>query len=436
MKFARALVLAWTRVYTAGLTDELRRRRYAEIASDLWEFEHDPHRPHHAGAHLLLRLVLGLRHDLCWRVEQRVPYVAAQRAVVSQVPRHPVVVTSAFTCSLTVHLIAGAAVIWLLAFPFHQRPMVANLSAESVPVPPDAVLGSDNDQTASDASATARAESFLETLLNNRYPLSILNGRLAGQGADVLKSAIAQSRFVLLGENHGNAQTPEFFGAVCDAAAPMDFHTLAVEEGPVTAANLHAWARQDEGLAQLQGFEQRSPDSIHLYGRREEFAMLQRCARASRGDFQLWGLIEEGIFRTPPAGYTEARRREDVMKSLFAANYEKAAATATTPPKVLLKFGALHVYRGLNPVGGTGIGHHVATFAETQGARSLHIRLMPATGAADRPASRYLQPLLDNLLLPEWTLFDLRPLRKHPDTAAHPDLATLVFGYDIVVMVP
>jgi len=53
---------------------------------------------------------------------------------------------------------------------------------------------------------------------------------------------------------------------------------------------------------------------------------------------------------------------------------------------------------------------------------------------------RYLQPLLSNLLLPsDWTLFDLRPLRKDFTALvgpANPDLATLVFGVDILVIAP
>ena len=87
------------------------------------------------------------------------------------------------------------------------------------------------------------------------------------------------------------------------------------------------------------------------------------------------------INRTSPAVYGNARRRERLMKTLFAANYARAARTAAAPPKILLKFGAYHVYRGLNPVHGSGIGNYVAEFAEGQGAQSLHIYLMPVKGS-------------------------------------------------------
>jgi hypothetical protein len=382
------------------------------------------------------------------------------------------------------------------------------------------------------------AERLIARLLENRYALSLRGGELSGAGAQVLRSAIAQSRFVLLGEYHGLAQTPEFWAAVCHAAGPEGFHTMAVEEGPVVAAELEAWARRPDGRAQFAAFEKKFPESINVSNAREEFDMLQQCARVGQREFRLWGLNQEmfgagslilsrvlasrlgkdarpamqqllqksddldrkalqsgsmfdrfmiaaddkelaagdallqkdgsaearslfawlveshAINRTSPAEYGNARRRERLMKTLFAVNYARAARTAAVPPKVLLKFGAYHVYRGLNPVHGSGIGNYVAEFAEGQGAQSLHIYLMPVKGSQpihpkvgqpaqlrpfnleDEPGSRYLQPVFSNLLGSDWTMFDLRPLRQSLNGAINPEFATLVFGYDILVMVP
>jgi hypothetical protein len=435
MKFARALALGWARLYTAGLTDQLRQRRLAEIESDVWEFEHDPDRPRFAAAHLLLRLILGIQHDVSWRIEHRAPGLASEPIVLSGTPRHPIIVTSAFTCSLSLHVVAGAVVIWLAAFPFYRPAIFADLGAESAVAPAPEFSGTGNDQAASTGSGSAEPDAFMNTLLQHRYPLAVRDGELALPGADVLRTAIAQSRFVLLGETHGNPQTPEFWGAVCNAAAPLGFRTLAIEEGPRTAAQLETFAKHSGGLTQMRAFHTQAPDSIHISSTPAEFAMLQQCARAGGRDFRLWGLIEEGIFRTPPAKQTEARRREQAMKDLFAANYEKAAGTTSAPPKVLLKFGAFHVYRGLNPLGGFGIGHHIAELARAQGAQSLHIRMMPADSS---PRSRYLQPMLDNLVPDAWTMFDLRPLRQEVNvsgTVVQPDLATMVTGYDVLVIV-
>ena len=89
---------------------------------------------------------------------------------------------------------------------------------------------------------------FTVKLLHNRYGLSVRNGELSGTGAPVLQSAIARSRFVLLGEEHGIAETPKFWIGVCNAAGPAGFHTMAIEEGP--------WARQPDGQAQLAAFSE------------------------------------------------------------------------------------------------------------------------------------------------------------------------------------
>jgi hypothetical protein len=390
------------------------------------------------------------------------------------------------------------------------------------------------------ALQSTQADGFVTRLLENRYALSVRSGTLSGAGAQVLQSAIAQSRFVLVGEDHGIAQTPEFTAALCRAAGPEGFHTMAVEEGPLAAAQLAGFAGRTDGLAQLAAFMKTFPTSMFVSSVREEFDMLQQCARTGQGAFDLWGLNHEGlnagglilsrvlatrlgdqsrlamqqllrknddayrkavqsgsIFdlfmiaaddkeladgaallqrdggpearslfaslveshqmnRTSPADYENARRRERLMKTLFAADYVRAARAAAAPPKVLLKFGGYHVYRGLSPVHGSSIGNYVAEFAEAQGAQSLHIRLLPVKGSAiiyprvgqpgqsrpfnyaDQPGARYLQPIFTNVLPSDWTMFDLRPLRKglNAPGAMSPDLATLVFGYDLLVVVP
>jgi hypothetical protein len=306
--------------------------------------------------------------------------------------------------------------------------------------------------------------------LENRYALSVRGGQLSGAGAQVLRPAIAQSRFVLLGEEHGGAQTPEFTTAVCKAAGSQPFHMMAVEEGPLVAAELKGWARRPDGLAQLAAFERKFPYSINAYKAREEFDMLEQCTRAGESAFHIWGLNQEGlnaggvilsrvletqlgsqaraamqrllrknddgyrkalqsdsifdffmiaaddkefadsaallqsdgspdartlfaslvesheINRTPPAAYPNARRRERLMKTLFAANYARAERAAAGPPKVLLKFGAFHVYRGLNPVHGSGIGIYVAEFAEAHAAGS-EWGARPGAGRPGAPAS-------------------------------------------------
>jgi hypothetical protein len=557
-----------------------------------------------AATQVLARLLIGIPDDLAWRMDvgataHRAPVRALAAAGMMTGPRR----VSAFGLSATIHLVAISAVMWLasrgpvpspIAGPAgpaeasieHRLPRHISLSKQRVrqeqsnesvmttPVQNRATprkarafgvvsaaamavaarvglitpprLAAEAPPSASGPSAqTAQPSSspdkFIAKLLQNRYSLSVRNGRLSGTGAQVLQSAIAQSRFVLLGEDHGLAQSPQFGTAVCNAAGAAPFQTLAIEEGPLAAAELENWARQRDGLAQLSAFKRTIHASINVYNSREEFEMLQQCARVAQGEFHLWGLNQEAfgagglilsrilesrlgeaarppmrqllqknedanrkalesgriadlfmlsaddqdlargaaalqrdgspearslfaslvesreINRISPADYDNARRREGLMKTRFASHYARAARSAATPPRVLLKFGAFHIYRGMNPVQGHGIGNYVAEFAKGQGAQSLHIRLMavkrlrpfyPRAGQPaqlrafsleDEPRSRYLQPLLSTRLQSDWTLFDLRPLRHDFNAlagATNPDLATLVFGLDMLVLVP
>src|SRR5438067_993145 len=71
------------------------------------------------------------------------------------------------------------------------------------------------------APRSTQTDRFLTKLLQNRYALAVRRGQLTGGGAQVLQTAIAQSRFVQVGEYHGIAQTSEFVTAVCHAAGPQ-----------------------------------------------------------------------------------------------------------------------------------------------------------------------------------------------------------------------
>jgi hypothetical protein len=72
-RLGAAAVRAWTRLYTWRLPPSIRNARRAEIASDLWEFEHDPERGSEDAAafHVLARLAIGIPADLSWRAANR-----------------------------------------------------------------------------------------------------------------------------------------------------------------------------------------------------------------------------------------------------------------------------------------------------------------------------------------------------------------------------
>ncbi|HET6936902.1 MAG TPA: hypothetical protein VFI72_18810, partial [Candidatus Angelobacter sp.] len=144
------------------------------------------------------------------------------------------------------------------------------------------------------SSTFAQQDKFTDRLLKNRYELEVQQGTLLGNGAAVLKNAINDAQFVLIGEDHGIAQIPQFVGAVCDAFGPLGFHNMAVETGPLVGSELENWAQGPGGRNSLADFAKKFPETIAFYDYEQEFAMLQQCARAARpAKFHVWGLDQE-----------------------------------------------------------------------------------------------------------------------------------------------
>jgi len=104
-----------------------------------------------------------------------------------------------------------------------------------------------------------------------------------------------QAQFVLIGEDHGIAQIPEFVGAVCEILAPQGFHTMAIETGPLAADELQQWlATPATAQMRLVEFEKKFPETVPFFDWREENDLLSRCAQASgTKKLTLWGLDQE-----------------------------------------------------------------------------------------------------------------------------------------------
>ena len=133
-----------------------------------------------------------------------------------------------------------------------------------------------------------------DALLQNRYKLAVDGSRLSGPGRDVLQRAVSESHFVLVGEAHGSQEIPRFVAGLCAIAAPLGFHTLAIETGPLAAAKLHSWLGRPDRLHEFADFQRQYPLSIPFYNWREENEMLSECAQSiGLHSFHLWGLDQE-----------------------------------------------------------------------------------------------------------------------------------------------
>ena len=130
-----------------------------------------------------------------------------------------------------------------------------------------------------------------------------------------------------------------------------------------------------------------------------------------------------------------------------------ATRLAVKEQKLLVKLGANHAYKGINPLNNRDIGNFLAERAEGQGRSSLHLIVLAVKGQQLRftGAGRPHQPAPVELGSPafkllasagatdgSWSLFDLRPLR--PDArklaAGDIDLLNLLNGYDFAVLIP
>lgn len=135
------------------------------------------------------------------------------------------------------------------------------------------------------------------------------------------------------------------------------------------------------------------------------------------------------------------------MKHRFLDEYRRARAIERTSPKVLLKFGHWHLYRGLSPNNQQTLGNFVSEFATANDSRSFHLAIFPnnaSGGYGDLANWRDPVPklLARSLKTTEWTVVDLRPLRAEYNRLAKemaPDLKDSfrrwIFGYDAALFI-
>ncbi len=144
-------------------------------------------------------------------------------------------------------------------------------------------------------------------------------------------------------------------------------------------------------------------------------------------------------------------QRARLMKKNFLDGFREASAH-DNHPRVLLKFGDWHLYKGFNPLHQRDLGNFVAEFAEGN-ETSLHIMVLGAKGTHAQFAGyeqplkmepfvmdqdddyRWIKPAMDGQKAGSWTLYDLRKLRfKRLELGAEWDRA--IYGYDFLVVIP
>jgi hypothetical protein len=146
-------------------------------------------------------------------------------------------------------------------------------------------------------------------------------------------------------------------------------------------------------------------------------------------------------------GKLDDQRREEMMKQIFLRHYRGAQSANAQKPRVMLRFGSDHGRRGvLLEYGTSTIGNFVGELASMEGTQMLTLIFigcsldssdnLPEKSNSWRCSERervWLKPFADAARY-QWTLFDLRNLRKQLTSANLGwEFREIIAGYDAVV---
>jgi len=112
-----------------------------------------------------------------------------------------------------------------------------------------------------------------------------------------------------------------------------------------------------------------------------------------------------------PTGYANGFVREEQMKRLFMREYRAAEAEGEHNPKVLVKLGHWHVFRGLGPSHLQTLGDFVTEFATANGADAFSFGVYLRGSWREVKTQQGLEPIALATDPNAWTIIDFRSLR-------------------------
>ena len=283
----------------------------------------------------------------------------------------------------------------------------------------------------------------------NAHPdaMAFLNGRDEGRTAADC-AGVAGPDFKLWGLDQ------EFFGV----SGYLFEQMLAAGPGPLARAQIEALAQQ-ERTAMQAALASGSPMDLFLF--KVTDATLDQAGTAIDQDGgdrakALFAALREtrAIYQASQSRRGDPNgRRARLMKRTLAVHFAEAPQA-----RLLMKFGAYHVYKGYNPLGQRDLGNFVAEHADGEGVKSLHIIVAGARGAlpgyngVGRPMTvqkfdattgedaDWCKDVMlarpSNAAPDDWILVDLRPLRGADLEAFTPEWRALIRGYDLAVVAP
>lgn len=285
---------------------------------------------------------------------------------------------------------------------------------------------------------------------------------------DLVRRARA-AQFVLIGEDHGFAEIPEFVIALKQTLGADVPPYLVAEIGPLSAALASVWGIDQEFILSTRMHFERLQVLAPPAGRATVQTYLTRAVEADRAliaehnpsvmplpqlsdadfrslrnSFDVSGAAEAAeilkelaesadIYRGQSQdGYDSNRQRALLMKRHFMRYYREAEKRDGRAPRAMFRFGAFHAGRGLSPINQFEIGNLASELAASGGNESLHILVIVRSGHVNKwlpfPADTSSRsstydartelaqigavPFLEHTLAGgAWTAFDMAPLR-------------------------
>ncbi|WP_150127963.1 hypothetical protein [Janthinobacterium psychrotolerans] len=244
----------------------------------------------------------------------------------------------------------------------------------------------------------------------------------------------------------------EFIGTARYLIAQM----LAQPVNPAARAKLEA-LRQLDAVASHKAAASGNPLEYLMLSASDEELVSLRPLLAGPNEQTALGLLDallasRAIYQKSASKVPGDRGLSNAMR-LALLKQTLASRLGVQEQKLLVKVGANHAYKGINPLNNRDVGNFLAERAEGQGRSSLHLIVLAAKGTQLRfagagkphqPAPIELDSPASKLLASagatdgSWSLFDLRSLRPglRKLAAGDSDVFNLINGYDFALIIP
>lgn len=233
---------------------------------------------------------------------------------------------------------------------------------------------------------------------------------------------------------------------------------LAAGPGPLARAQIEALAEQERTATKAALVSGSPTDFFLLKATDATLDPAETAINQDGGDRAkaLFAALREtrAIYQASQSGRGDPNgRRARLMKRTLAAHLAEVPQA-----RVLMKFGAFHLYKGYNPLGQRDVGNFVAELADGEDVKALNMIVVGAKGrearynGVGRPMKVYdfdattgedsdwrkdvMLARPSNAAPGDWVLVDLRRLRSKDMEALTPEWRELIRGYDLAVVAP